>query len=100
MTQVRYPPPPFFFIPGLSNHYCFLFLFFSFEMVQTLNEQPHITFDAVEASIFFNYGELLDNFYKPFQAGAVQGNHVFWVESTNPAVMFTKETAEEPTIPI
>ena len=69
-------------------------------MVQTLNEQPHVTFEAVDASVFFDYGELLDNFYKPFPAGAVQGTHVFWVESTNPTVMFTKETAEEPTIPI
>jgi hypothetical protein len=69
-------------------------------MVQTLNEQLHVTFEAVDASVFFDYGELLDNFYKPFPAGAVQGNHVFWVESTNPTVMFTKETAEEPTIPI
>ena len=69
-------------------------------MVQTLNEQPHVTFEAVDASVFFDYGELLDNFYKPFPAGAVQGNPVFWVESTNPTVMFTKETAEEPTIPI
>ena len=69
-------------------------------MVQTLNEQRHVTFEAVDASVFFDYGELLDNFYKPFPAGAVQRNHVFWVESTNPTVMLTKETAEEPTIPI
>ena len=69
-------------------------------MVQTLNEQPHVTFEAVDASVFFDYGKLLDNFYKPFPVGAIQGNHVYWVESMKPTVMFTKETAEEPTIAI
>jgi hypothetical protein len=34
--------------------------------------------------------------YKPFPAGIVQGNHVFWVESTKPKVLITKETAKEP----
>jgi hypothetical protein len=67
-------------------------------MAQTLNEQPQVTFEAVNASVFFDYGELLDWFYKPFPAGTVQSNHVFWVESSTPTVMFTKETAEEPTI--
>ncbi len=57
-----------------------------------------MTFEAVNASVFFDYGELLDWFYKPFPAGAVQSNHVFWVESSTPTVMFTKERAEEPTI--
>jgi len=69
-------------------------------MVQTLNEQLHVTFEAVDASIFLDSGELLDNFYKPFQEGTVQGDHAFWVESTKPTVMLTKETAEEPTIAI
>ena len=68
------------------------------KMVQTLNEQPHVTFQAVSATVFFDYGEVLDRFYKPFPAGTVQSNHVFWVDSTIPTVVFTKETAEEPTI--
>ncbi len=67
-------------------------------MVQTLNEQPHVSFEAVNSSVFFDYGELLDRFYKPFPAGTVQGSHVFWVESGQPTVVLTKETALEPTI--
>ncbi len=57
-----------------------------------------MAFEAVNASIFFDYGELLDWFYKPFPAGTVQSNHVFWVDSATPSVGFTKETADEPTI--
>jgi hypothetical protein len=63
-------------------------------MVQTLNEQPHVMFEEVNASVFFNYGELLDQFYKPFPAGTVQSNHVFWVQCSTPTVVFTKLTAE------
>ncbi len=67
-------------------------------MVQTLNEQPHVTFIEVKSDIFFDYSELLDRFYNSFPGGSVQGNHVFWVESLKPTIVFTKETSLEPTI--
>ncbi len=55
-----------------------------------------MTFEEVTSTVFFDYGELLDLFYKPFPAGSVQSNHVFWVDSTMPTTVFTKETALEP----
>lgn len=69
-------------------------------MVHCLNEQPHVTFKEVTSNVFFDYGDLLDRFYKPFPAGSVQSNHVFWVESARPTIVFTKETALEPSISI
>jgi hypothetical protein len=45
-------------------------------MVQTLIEQPHVTFEAVDASVFFDYGELLDNFYKPVPVGQFRNDKV------------------------
>jgi hypothetical protein len=67
-------------------------------MVQTLNEQPHVTFTEVKSDIFFDYGELIDRFCNSFPGGSVQGNHVFWVESSKPTTVFTKETSLKPTI--
>ena len=66
-------------------------------MVATLNEQPHITFTEVKADAFFDYGELLDRFYKSFPAGTVQSNHCFWVESAAPTKVFTRESYLEAT---
>jgi hypothetical protein len=69
-------------------------------MVQTLNEQPHITFNAVTSDIFFDYGQLLDVFYKNFPSGSIQGNHVFWVEAANPTTVYTRESWLDITVSI
>ena len=33
---------------------------------------------------------MLDRFYKKFPGGAIQRNHIFWVDSSNPTVVYTK----------
>lgn len=67
-------------------------------MVQTLNMQQHVTFTEVRSDVFFDYGELLDHFYKAFPGGSIQSNHVFWSDVSNPTVLYTKETDEAPII--
>jgi hypothetical protein len=67
-------------------------------MVQTLNMQHHVTFTEVQSDVFFDYGELLDRFYKAFPGGSIQGNHIFWADASKPSVLYTKETDEAPVI--
>ena len=60
------------------------------QMVELMNEGSNVTFKEVTAEDFFDYGEMLDRFYKKFPGGAIQRNHVFWVDSLNPTKIYTK----------
>jgi hypothetical protein len=49
-----------------------------------------ITFIPLQGNEFFNYDQLLDDFYKPFKPGTVQINHYFMVNHHLPTTMVTK----------
>lgn len=66
------------------------------QMVQTLKKQPNRILAVVKYDIFFDYSDLLDHFYNNFPGGAVQGNHVSWVDSLKPPTVLAKETSFEP----
>ena len=68
------------------------------QLVDCLNFCDNITFIETKSDSFFDYGNLLDKFYRSFQAGSIQKNHLFWVESSNPTKMFMKPSADSDTI--
>ncbi len=68
------------------------------QLVDCLNFCINITFIESKSDYFFDYGNLLDKFYQSFQAGSIQKNHLFWVESSNPTKMFMKPSADSDTI--
>jgi hypothetical protein len=68
------------------------------QLVDYLNFCGNVTFIESKSDSFFDYGDLLDKFYRSFQAGSIQKNRLFWVESTNPTKMFMKPSAESETI--
>jgi len=45
-----------------------------------------------KAHDFFDYGEMLDYFYKKFPNGTIQNNQVFSVSSEHPTKMIVKTT--------
>jgi hypothetical protein len=64
------------------------------QMVDILNASPNITFKEARGEDFFDYGGMLDKFYKKFPGGTIQRNHVFWVDDSNPTTMYTKISDE------
>ena len=61
------------------------------QLLNTLNEQPCVTVFEVKADNFLDYGVMLDTFYKPFDSGTVQKNHMFWVNSSGLTTMYSME---------
>ena len=61
------------------------------QLLNKLNEQPHITAFEVKADNFLDYSVMPDIFYKPFDSRTVQKNHMFWVNSSEPTTMYFME---------
>ena len=67
-------------------------IFIMDQLVDVLNFSPNVHFQEVQAHDFFDYGEMLDYFYKKFPNGTIQNNHVFSVSSEHPTKMIVKTT--------
>jgi hypothetical protein len=62
------------------------------QLLDVLNFSPNVHFQEVQAHDFFDYGEMLDYFYKKFPNDTIQNNHVFSVSSEHPTKMIVKIT--------
>jgi hypothetical protein len=60
------------------------------QLSDVLNSSPNVHFQEVQADDFFDYGDMLDHFYKKFPNGTIQNNHVFSVSSEEPTKMIVK----------
>jgi hypothetical protein len=60
-------------------------------LTDVCNSMEDITFIPLQGNEFFNYDQLLDEFYKPFKPGTVQVNHYFMVNHHSPTTMVTKQ---------
>jgi hypothetical protein len=76
----------------LKKHYHRQQIFIMDQLVDVLNSSPNVHFQGVQAHDFFDYGEMLDHFYKKFPNGTIQSNHVFSVSSEHPTKMIVKTT--------
>jgi len=60
-------------------------------LLSKLNEQPNVTVLEAMEDTFLDYRKMLDVFYKQFNSGTVQKNHMLWVTSAKATTIISKE---------
>ena len=57
---------------------------------EVCNSLDDVTFFTMSSNVFFDYDDMLNNFYKPFKSGTIQVNHYFMVNDDNATTMVMK----------